>query len=144
MVGQGRQEAELKARAGSNVEFTGAVPDDKLKELYAGCRAFIFPGEEDFGITPLEAQASGRPVIAYGAGGALETVVQGVTGEFFSEKSAESLAEAVSRFNPSGYDSQAIRRHAERFDKEVFKARISAFIEEKLEEYRREDVGARK
>jgi glycosyltransferase involved in cell wall biosynthesis len=141
IAGSGRQEEELRAKAGSNVEFLGRVPDEELRDLYAHCRAFIFPGEEDFGLAPIEAQASGRPVIAYGGGGALETVVPGVTGEFFAEKSAQSLAEAVNRFNPSGYDSQAIRRHAEGFDKEVFKARISAFIDDKLEEYRREGPG---
>jgi glycosyltransferase involved in cell wall biosynthesis len=129
VVGTGRQEAELKARAGPNIEFIGSVPDTRLKELYADCRAFIFPGEEDFGITPLEAQASGRPVIAYGAGGALETVVQGVTGEFFSAQTAESLAGTVSIFDERKYDPQTIRRHAEGFDTEVFMSKVSAFID---------------
>ena len=128
VVGTGRQEAELKAGAGSNIEFVGSVPDTRLKELYADCRAFIFPGEEDFGITALEAQASGRPVIAYGAGGALETVVQGVTGEFFCAQTAESLAGIVSKFDERKYDPQTIRRHAEGFDTEVFKNKVSAFI----------------
>lgn len=135
VVGSGRQEAELKARAGPNIEFTGPVGDARLKELYAGCRAFIFPGEEDFGITPLEAQASGRPVIAYGAGGALETVVQGVTGEFFGTQTAECLAETVSRFDERRYDPQTIRKHAESFDIEVFKGKIAAFIAARLAEY---------
>jgi glycosyltransferase involved in cell wall biosynthesis len=129
VVGKGRQEAHLRARAGSNIEFIGSASDAQLKELYAGCRAFIFPGEEDFGITPLEAQASGRPVIAYGAGGALETVVPGVTGEFFSEQTVDSLADIVSNFNEDQYDSAAIRRHAEGFDIEVFKAKVSSFID---------------
>jgi glycosyltransferase involved in cell wall biosynthesis len=142
VAGSGRQEEELRARAGPNVEFLGRVPDDELGKLYAGCRAFIFPGEEDFGIAPIEAQAAGRPVIAYGGGGALETVVPGVTGEFFREKSARSLAEVVRGFDATRYSPQEVRRHAEGFGKEVFKARISAFIEEKWEEHRREAAGA--
>ena len=135
VAGSGRQEAELRAKAGPNVEFLGRVPDGELRDLYANCRAFIFPGEEDFGISPLEAQASGRPVIAYGGGGALETVIPGVTGEFFPEKTPASLAEAVTRFNPQVYKSATIRRHAEAFDKGVFKSRIAAFLEEKLSEF---------
>lgn len=134
VVGTGRQDAELRARAGPNVEFFGSLPDADLKRLYAGCRAFIFPGQEDFGITPLEAQASGRPVIAYGAGGALETVVAGETGEFFPEQSAGSLAEVVARFDERRYDPAAIRRHAECFDTEVFKRKIEDFVSSKLAE----------
>jgi glycosyltransferase involved in cell wall biosynthesis len=132
VVGSGRQEAALRAMAKGNVQFLGKMQDAQLKRLYAGCKAFIFPGMEDFGITPLEAQASGRPVIAYGVGGALETVVPGVTGAFFKEQTAESLAEVVARFNPSDYDPAAIRRHAETFDTEVFKRRIAEFVQEKL------------
>lgn len=129
VVGKGRQEAELRAKAGPNIVFTGPVSDAQLKELYADCRAFIFPGEEDFGITPLEAQASGRPVIAYGAGGALETVVPGVTGAFFSAQTPESLADAVRSFDEKQFDPQAIRQHAEGFDTEVFKSKVAAYVE---------------
>jgi glycosyltransferase involved in cell wall biosynthesis len=130
IVGRGRQAAELQARARSNVEFLGPVPDAELKKLYANCKCFIFPGQEDFGIAPLEAQASGRPVIAYGAGGALETVLPGVTGEFFTEQTAGALSEVVSRFDSRAYDPAQIRRHAEQFDTEVFKRRIADFISE--------------
>lgn len=136
VVGSGRQEAELRAMSKGNVQFLGKMQDAELKRLYAGCKAFIFPGMEDFGITPLEAQASGRPVIAYGAGGALETVVPGVTGEFFKEQTAGSLAEVVSGFNPNDYDQAAIRRHAETFDTEVFKRRIAEFVQQQLENRR--------
>jgi glycosyltransferase involved in cell wall biosynthesis len=141
VVGRGRQAAEMRARAEPNIEFLGAVPEAQLKKLYANCKAFIFPGHEDFGIAPLEAQASGRPVIAYGAGGALETVKHGVTGEFFVEQSADALAAAVSRFDGRAYDPAAIRRHAENFDTEVFKRRISQFIATKLEEQRMQLAG---
>ncbi|HEY0070423.1 MAG TPA: glycosyltransferase [Chloroflexia bacterium] len=136
VAGAGRQEAELRAMAHANIEFLGKLHDPELKRLYAGCKAFIFPGMEDFGITPLEAQASGRPVIAYGAGGALETVVPGVTGEFFKEQTADSLAEVVSRFNAHDYDPAAIRRHAETFDTEVFKRRIAEFVQRHLDDRR--------
>ncbi len=124
VVGQGRQEAELRSRAGPNVEFLGALPDAQVKKLYANCLALIFPGQEDFGITPLEAQASGRPVIAYGAGGALETVVPHQTGEFFSPHTWEALADVVCHFKADDYDPAAIRSHAESFDREVFKRRM--------------------
>lgn len=132
VVGKGRQEAALRARAKPNIQFIGSVSDAHLKELYAGCKAFIFPGIEDFGISPLEAQASGRPVIAFGGGGALETVLPGVTGEFFKEQSASALAGIVASFDDKDYDPAAIRRHAEQFDVRVFKRRIAGFVEERL------------
>lgn len=141
IVGSGRQEAELKARANSNIQFLGAVADSQLKKLYAGCQALIFPGYEDFGIAPIEAQASGRPVIAYGAGGALETVVPRITGEFFMEQSTGALADVVNRFDSRDYDPAAIRHHAEKFDVEVFKTRISDFIAYRLEKHRTQMYG---
>ena len=136
VAGGGRQAEELKAGAGRNVEFLGRVPDGQLQELYAGCKAFVFPGEEDFGISPLEAQAAGRPVVAYGGGGALETVLPGVTGVFFGEKSAQSLAEAVRGFDAGAYDPATIRRHAEGFSTEVFKDKIVRFIGSSLDRMR--------
>jgi glycosyltransferase involved in cell wall biosynthesis len=119
--------------AGPNIEFLGRLPDHRVEQLLSDCRAFVFPGEEDFGIAPLEAQAAGRPVIAYAAGGALETVVEGVTGLLFQEQTAESLAEVVAAFDAAAFDSTAIRRHAEGFDKEIFKNRLQAFIGGTLE-----------
>ncbi len=83
IIGDGPEREKLEKIAGDNIKFLGRQPDSLIKEYYSKCRAFIFPGEEDFGITPLEAQASGRPVIAFGKGGALETVVEGQTGLFF-------------------------------------------------------------
>jgi glycosyltransferase involved in cell wall biosynthesis len=98
----------------------------------AGCRAFVFPGLEDFGIAPVEAMAAGRPVIAYAGGGALDTVVEGVTGTFFHEQTPESLATAVRRFDELAFDPAAIRTHAEQFDVTMFKAHLQAFIEEQM------------
>lgn len=134
VVGDGPDYKRLKAMAGPTVELLGRVDDAHVKELYAGCRAFLFPGEEDFGITPLEAMASGRPVIAYGRGGALETVVEGVTGTFFHEQTSDSLVDALKRFETMKFDKHELRKHAEKFDDEVFKARIKAFVEEKYNE----------
>lgn len=136
VVGQGRQAEELQTMAKPNIEFLGGVPDAELKRLYANCRAFIFPGQEDFGIAPLEAQASGRPVVAYGAGGALETVKPGITGEFFTEQTPEAVASIISRFHDGDYDPAVIRRHAENFDVEVFKRRINEFVGAKWQEHR--------
>lgn len=137
VVGSGPEYKKLKAMAGPTVELLGRISDEEVKELYGRCRGFLFPGEEDFGITPLEAMASGRPVIAFGKGGALETVVEGKTGTFFYEQTAESLMEALKRFETMKFDKQELRRHAEGFDEEVFKARIKAFVEEKYEEKQR-------
>lgn len=132
VVGGGTKQASLKALAGPTVEFLGRVSDAELVDLYSGCRAFIFPPIEDAGITPLEAMASGRPVIAYGQGGALESVVEGVTGEFFTEQTADSLALVMKNFDTSKYDPQKIRAHAEKFDKEVFKQKIQKIVEDLL------------
>ena len=94
----GRSRASLKGIAGRNIEFVGLVADEKLRDLYARCQAFIFPQEEDFGITAIEAMASGRPVIAYQAGGALEIIKEGINGIFFKEQTVDSLVEALKKF----------------------------------------------
>jgi glycosyltransferase involved in cell wall biosynthesis len=132
--GDGRDRLSLEAMAGPNVRFLGRVPDDELGPLLAGCRAFVFPGLEDFGIAPVEAMAAGRPVIAYAGGGALDSVVEGVTGTFFHEQTPESLADAVRRFDGLAFDPATIREHARRFDVQVFKARMEALIREVLED----------
>ncbi len=136
VVGGGRDREALQALAKDNIEFLGRLPDATVKEMYARCRGFIFPGEEDFGLTPLEAQASGRPVIAYGAGGALDTVVEGRTGTFFHQPTPESLAEAVRRFESIPFDPVAIRRHAEGFSTQVFRQDLSAYVHERYAEHR--------
>lgn len=136
VVGDGRDREALQGIARPNVKFTGRLPDQDVKELLSHCRAFIFPGEEDFGIAPLEAQAAGRPVIAYAAGGALETVVDEVTGRFFHEPTPEALAQAVRNFDDKSFDSQALCRNAAKFDTEVFKSTFSAYVQQKVTEYR--------
>ncbi|MGD2039693.1 MAG: glycosyltransferase [Anaerolineae bacterium] len=128
--GQGRDRASLEAIAGPNVRFLGRVPDSELAGLMARCRAFVFPGLEDFGITPVEAMAAGRPVVAYAGGGALDSVSEGETGVFFRDQTPESLVEAVRRFEKMNFDPVAIRAHAERFSTEVFEAELRRFIQE--------------
>ncbi len=128
VFGDGRDRPRLQAMAGPTVEFLGYVAEGRRRELFAGCRAYLFPGEEDFGITPLEAMAAGRPVIAYAAGGALDTVIEGGTGRFFTEQTVEALAAAIAASCTDRYDAGAIRRHAERFGSEVFLARLRAFL----------------
>lgn len=132
VVGEGREYSALKAMAKPNIKFTGRLSNEEIKEYYRGCKGFVFPGEEDFGITPVEAQSCGRPVIAYKKGGALETVTDGKTGIFFSEQTVESLKEAVLRFEKMTFDTDEIRKNAERFSEEVFEESFRAFINEKV------------
>ncbi|MEW5945532.1 MAG: glycosyltransferase [bacterium] len=136
IAGAGPETGRLRGPAKGNVEFRGFVSDEELAGLYSRCRGFIFPGEEDFGITPLEAQASGRPVIAYRAGGALETVVEGETGVFFDEQTPESLMRAVEAADGVRFDPERIRAHALGFDVAVFKEKIGNFVEEKMKEWK--------
>jgi glycosyltransferase involved in cell wall biosynthesis len=134
IVGRGRDRERLEAIAGDSplIEFTGFVSDEELRDLWAGCRAFIFPGEEDFGITPLEANSAGRPVIAYAAGGPLDTVVEGKNGRFFHKPTVDSLAEVLARFDSRDFDSAAVRAHAESYDVPVFKERLRGYVESRL------------
>jgi glycosyltransferase involved in cell wall biosynthesis len=114
------------------VRFLGRLSDQEVLAYLAHCRAFLFPGEEDFGITPLEVQASGRPVIAFRAGGALTSVVEGVTGTFFHEQTVESLTSVLETFDERLYNPQTIRDHALEFDKPRFQRRMLQFIETKM------------
>ncbi len=127
--GKGRDHARLEAMAGPTVQFLGYVPDEDLPDLFARCRAFIFPGLEDFGITPIQAQAAGRPVIAFRGGGALDTVIPGKTGQFFEEQTVESLMQALQSFDPTCYDPTVLRAHALQFDSAVFHQAIAAYVE---------------
>ena len=140
IIGTGRDEARLKEMAGPTIRFLGGLSDAEVLRYYAHCRALLLPGEEDFGITPLEAQASGRPVIAYGAGGALASIIDGVTGAFFHEQTVESMAEVLSSFDERLYDPQIIRNHALEFDKPRFHRRILQFIEAKMSEGKRVEL----
>jgi len=121
----------LKRRAGRTIEFLGSQPNEVLQDLYGRCRALIFPGIEDFGITPLQAMASGRPVIAYAAGGVLETVVEGETGLFFREQTPEALADTVRQFEALRAPAPEQCRHrAESFSPARFRASIASFIQD--------------
>ena len=132
IAGDGRDRASLENLAGPTITFLGYVPDDELPQLFGRCRAYILPGVEDFCIAPVQAQAAGRPVIAYGAGGALDTVIEGETGVFFHQQSAEDLAEAVSSFCPEAIDPQACTANAERFDVAVFERKLARFVDERV------------
>ena len=136
VVGDGPQRESLQKLAKSNVRFLGRIPDAELNELYNGCRALVFMAKEDYGIVPLEAQAAGRPVIAYGAGGVLETVVANKTGIFFARQDVGALLEAIACFEKMTFDRQIIKAHAETFGVAIFQERILAFVQEKLAEHR--------
>ncbi|RME51697.1 MAG: glycosyltransferase family 4 protein [Caldilineae bacterium] len=128
ITGDGRDRQALEALAGPTVTFTGRLPWNEVTALMANCKAFLFPGYEDFGITPVEAQAAGRPVIAYAAGGSLDTVIEGETGVFFRQQTVESLIEAVQRLEGMAFDPAHIRRHAERFSVPRFRRELLAWI----------------
>jgi glycosyltransferase involved in cell wall biosynthesis len=145
VVGQGPLESALRANAGPTISFRGHTSDAELHELYARSRALLFAAEEDFGLVPVEAQSYGRPVIAYGRGGAMESVVGGfshelqkegrATGVFFDEQSADSVAEAILRFETIEpcFDPSFIRDHARTFDTTVFCGKMREFIERQIE-----------
>ncbi len=144
VIGSGGELSNLKSRAGSNVEFRGWSGDDELVSCYKGCRALLFPGEEDFGIVPVEAQLYGKPVIAYAKGGALETIVpfkagdnsRKASGVFFDEQTSDALNGAVRIFedNEQSFDPAAIRQNAVRFNRDRFKNEIDAYVRQKLDE----------
>lgn len=130
IAGDGRDREALEALAGPTITFLGYVPDEQLPDLYARCRAFVLPGVEDFAITPVQAQAAGRPVIACGMGGALDTVVEGETGVFFREMTPKALADTIRAFDPDAVEQGACVRNAARFDAGVFRERLGRFVEE--------------
>lgn len=138
IVGEGPELKKLKTIAKSEkIKFTGRIPDAEVKEYFAHCRAFIFPQEEDFGITPLEAQSAGRPVIAYRAGGACETVIENETGVFFDEQTPEAIIKTIESFDHKKFNSNKIREHALKFDNSVFKEKIKKYVEEKYLEHKK-------
>lgn len=131
VIGDGPGFEKIKKKARKNVELLGYQKDEVLKEYLQKARAFVFAAEEDFGILPVEAQACGTPVIAYGRGGALETVIENKTGIFFKEQTVESLIEAVNVFekDEDRFDCNEIRKNTERFSKERFKREFREFVE---------------
>ncbi|MBU4421582.1 glycosyltransferase [Candidatus Parcubacteria bacterium] len=133
IFGEGPASEYLKSIAKPNIKFLGKVGELVKQELFSKCLAFLHPQEEDFGITAVEAMASGRPVIAYPKGGALETVIPGVTGEFIDEQVWEDIVGEIIRFNPEKYNPEIIREHAKGFDAEVFKEKMKGLIERNFE-----------
>lgn len=132
VIGQGPQRKELEKMAKSNIKFLGFLPDDKIYSFYKNARAFIFPGKDDFGITAVEAMAAGKPVLAYRAGGTTETIIEGVTGEFFDELNPELLSDGIRRLctNEANYDPVAIRKHSEKFSRPRFEREILNFLDQ--------------
>ncbi|MCX7600144.1 MAG: glycosyltransferase [Armatimonadetes bacterium] len=135
VVGDGPLREQLRAMSGPKVEFLGQVPEEELPKLYAGCRAFLMPQEEDFGLAAVEAQAAGKPVLAYRAGGALETVVEGETGVLFNTQSAEELEQAIARLDTMTFSADACRKNAARFSRERFRQELTRVIEHLYSEW---------
>lgn len=143
IVGRGILEADLKKRAKKNIIFKGGVSSEELAKTLSECKALIFPQHEDYGITPLEANASGRPVIAYGSGGVLETMIpydennpdKKFTAVFFKEQTVESLIQAIRSFESLNIDPEFIRQHSEKFDEPVFIEKIKNFVQTCIHEH---------
>jgi glycosyltransferase involved in cell wall biosynthesis len=131
IIGEGSDKARLQSMAASNIDFLGFKPDSVVKEYLENCRAFIFPGEEDFGIAPVEAMACGKPVLAYRKGGLTETMVEGLTGEFFDEQNVESMEAALTQLliNENRTSAEKIAAHAQKFSEEAFKKKMRELIE---------------
>jgi glycosyltransferase involved in cell wall biosynthesis len=143
VVGDGQDAGRLRRLGGKTTEFLGNRPDSELPALYAGARALLFPGVEDFGITPLEAMASGTPVIAYGIGGVLDTVLDGKTGLFFRKQTVSGMVAAIQEFEslPAAFSPQACRDHAEGFSKARFQREFLRIVHQKLREKAPVDFG---
>jgi glycosyltransferase involved in cell wall biosynthesis len=136
VMGDGPELKTLKAMAASNITFTGFQSDRVIEDTLQRARAFVYAAQEDFGIVPVEAQACGTPVIAYGKGGVLETVIPGETGQFFDQQTDQALVETIINFERSQpFDPHTIRKNAERFSKNRFKREMQAFVEEKAQAY---------
>jgi len=133
VVGDGPDHKRLRSLAGPTVTFLGRVSDEVLEEEFASAQALIFPGLDDFGITPVEAMASGTPVIAYKAGGALDYVLPGKSGEFFERPTVDSLAKALELFQPERYSHPSIAVFADRFSAETFRRKMTSFVKRTME-----------
>jgi glycosyltransferase involved in cell wall biosynthesis len=134
LVGSGQEAKKLRKLAGETISFVENASDEQVKKLMSECLALLFPGEEDFGIVPVEAMSCGRPVIAFGRGGALDTVMDGKTGVLFGEQTVGSLKAAMERFEAMAFDKRAIREHALKFDESVFREKIMEFVKKAAEE----------
>ncbi len=132
IIGSGPDEARLRRVASKNIKFLGRVSDAELSDYYQKAQALVFIAEEDFGIVPLESSSSGRPVIAYNAGGASETVVPGINGILINEQSSQALVEAVSRFKADQFNPEAVRTHAEKFSKKIFRQNFKTEVDKLL------------
>lgn len=128
VIGDGPDRARLESLADDRIEFLGRQSDEIVNYYASRCRALLFPGEEDFGMAPLEANAAGRPVIAYRGGGAVETIEEGTTGIFFDQPDSRALGEAIEKFESLRWDQAVLRRHAEKFDRTVFTFRVLQFL----------------
>ncbi|MBD3359848.1 MAG: glycosyltransferase [Candidatus Buchananbacteria bacterium] len=136
IIGIGEEEQKLKKIAKANIEFLGHVSEDEKRKLLSQCLALIHPQEEDYGLTPIEAMASGRPVIAYQGGGALETVKDKKTGKFFNEQTWEALIDTVIKFEPNNYNPQEIKSHADKFNSNNFYQQMKNFITKTYQEFK--------
>jgi glycosyltransferase involved in cell wall biosynthesis len=141
VIGDGTDFAKIKAKAGPNVTLLGYRPNDVLCDHLQRARAFVFAAEEDFGIAPLEAQACGTPVIAYGKGGALETIIESKTGIFFRDQSVEGIHEALDRFEQMQFDPDVIRVNAERFSMERFHRELLEFVRVQYADFEQQRLG---
>lgn len=140
IIGIGRDRERLQAMAGPTIEFLGWVDDATKRQHLRRCRAFLFPSEEDFGIAPVEALASGRPVVAYAAGGALDLIQEGMNGLFFRQQTSEALVEVLKRVPEQAWDSAAISQHAAQFDAQTFESKLRRFVDEAVSAHARAGV----
>lgn len=138
VVGSGSQENELKRMAKENIKFAGRASDEEMKKLIIRAQAVIFPSEEDFGIVPVEAFAAGTPVIAFGKGGALETVTAGKTGEFFADQTADSIVQVVKNFDSKKYSVKTLVDESKKFSEEKFQRNFKDFVLKSYESYQKE------
>ncbi|MBU2595747.1 glycosyltransferase [Patescibacteria group bacterium] len=137
IIGEGSDKNYLESIAGPTIEFKGFLPDKEVRNYYQKTKAFLFPAEEDFGLTPIEAMASGTPVIAYKKGGLLETVKEGLSGTFFNKQSANGLCRAIKKFEKMKFEPVQIRESIKKFSLNNFKKEFKNFVEEKYQKFKK-------